>query len=112
MRDNAAMAKLLNTTQMRTVPMSLYGTYDANWRGELAYWRQQGMADNLGVGFCPTCNEKTPEPNIAAKFAAASEFWEIDMFAFEGGDSVLKAFEPYLPAMKAWLASPPPPKNF
>ena len=49
---------------------------------------------------------KAPEPNISAKFAAAADLDEIDMFAF-AADAVL-AFEPYLPAMKAWLASPPP----
>ena len=38
------------------------------------------MADKLGIGFCPTCNENAPEPDIDKKFAAASEFDEIDMF--------------------------------
>ena len=39
------------------------------------------------------------EPNISAKFAAAEDCFEIDMFAFSG--DAAKAFEPYLPAMKA-----------
>ena len=45
-----------------------------------ADWKSHGMADKLGIGFCPTCNENTPEPDIDKKFAAAAEFDEIDMF--------------------------------
>ena len=46
-----------------------------------ADWKSHGMADKLGIGFCPTCQSiKSPEPDIDKKFAAAAEFDEIDMF--------------------------------
>ena len=62
MNGNLALAQALNRTAMRTVPMSLYGSYNSNWQAEVDYWRTSGMSGKLGVGFCPTCNEPHGEP--------------------------------------------------
>ena len=98
-----ALLQLLNKTAMRTVPMSLYGSYDDSWKAEVAYWSAQGMAGKLGVGFCPTCNEPHGEPaaQIASKFKAAAAFDEIDMFAYGAGAE--SSFAPYWEAMKNFL---------
>lgn len=90
MNGNTALAKALNQTAMRTVPMNLYGSYDSGWQAEVDYWLASGMAGKLGVGFCPTCNEPHGEATaqIAAKFNAtrsAAGVEEIDMFAFGVG---------------------------
>jgi len=52
---------------------SRYGSFNADWQAEVAYWQAQGMRGKLGVGFCPTCNEPHGEApaQIASKFAAA-----------------------------------------
>jgi hypothetical protein len=72
MNGNLPLAKALNQTAMRTVPMSLYGSFNANWEAEVAYWKASGMAGKLGVGFCPTCNEPNGEvpSQIASKVRA------------------------------------------
>ena len=36
MSGNLPLAKLLNQTAMRTVPMGLYGNYGAGWQSEVA----------------------------------------------------------------------------
>ena len=105
MNGNLALARALNKTAMRTVPMGLYGSYGTGWQAEVAYWKAQGMGSKLGVGFCPTCNEPNGEPpaEIAHKFAAAMEFDEIDMFAY--GVGARAPFAVYWDEMKAFLAS-------
>eukprot|EP01051_Picozoa_sp_SAG22_P036076 SAG22_NODE_17285_length_308_cov_0.574163_1_plen_71_part_10 len=37
MHGDAALAQALNKTAMRTVPMGLYGGFDAGWQAEVAY---------------------------------------------------------------------------
>lgn len=102
------IASIENATLNRVVPMGLYGGFNTNWLQEVQIWRDKGMANKLGVGFCPTCGTAgapadTPD-EIASKFAVADIVGaqEIDMFAFGGGYD--KAFEPYWAAMKRFIS--------
>ena len=52
------------------------------------------MGGKLGVGFCPTCGKEAPS-QIAAKFAAAADSDEIDMFAYAYGAGTETSFAPY-----------------
>jgi len=110
MNGDADMAKALNQTAMRTVPMNLYNSYDSSWQAEVDYWQAQGMGGKLGIGFCPTCYDSTngeSPAQIAQKFMATLESGaeEIDMFAFGGLVSLQQtAFAPYWEGMKLFLA--------
>ena len=112
MDGNIELAQALNKTTMRTVPMSLYGGFDAGWQAEVAYWKAQGMGGKLGVGFCPTCYEPTGEPpaDIARKFVASMEFDEIDMFAY--GVGAEQSFAPYWKGMRDFLLGVEPTFNW
>ena len=105
MNGNLPLAQALNKTAMRTVPMGLYGDYNDDWVAEVAYWKAQGMAAKLGIGFCPTCSSPSGEPlaQIKAKFKVAMDYHEIDMFAFAAGAE--KEFAPYWEGMKSFLSS-------
>ena len=93
-------AALLNRTAMRTVPMNLYNGYDSDWTAEVNFWRQEGMVNKLGIGFCPTCYA-SPEPDLAAKFKVAAAYNEIDFFAYGAGYGA--QFAPYWDLMRDFL---------
>lgn len=82
--------------------MSLYGSFNDGWKSEVAYWKSKGMGGKLGVGFCPTCGKEAPS-QIAAKFAAAADSDEIDMFAYGAGTET--SFAPYWDDMKKFCGA-------